>query len=283
MQSVSETYSQIMNNGGEAEVKLVIGSTTYDMDELIEMQTSHRLYDKGVSAGNTVAGTIDVRLIASSSDIATMAQLRPYVRVTDGTNTSEWLPRGVYWIDTRDYDKETGILTLQGFDAMLKGEQDFLAYGDQGTWPQIDINVLCDIADKMELGSDVYTAVINPSGNPKNKGWYYKSGDDYYLTTNTSVVGGTTYYVRSNTGIDTDTLAKIINRYKIGYPGVGEGAYTVREVLGYIGSAYAGNWIINEQGQLRLIVIGDLPPETQYWVDENGNIMTIGGDRIILL
>ena len=283
MQAVSATYSQIINNGGEVEVKLVIGSTTYYMDELIEMQTSHRLYDKGVSAGNTVAGTIDVRLIASSSDIGRMAQLRPYVRVTDGTNTSEWLPRGVYWIDTRDYDKETGILTLQGFDAMLKGEQDYLTYGNQGAWPQIDINVLCDIADKLDLGEDVYTAVTSPSGNPKNKGWYYKSGSNYYLTSNTSVVSGTTYYARTNTGIDSRTLEKITNFYKIGYPGVGEGAYTVREVLGYIGSAYAGNWILNESGQLRLIVIGDLPPETQYWVDENGYIMTIGGDRIVLL
>lgn len=283
MQAVSATYSQIINNGGEVEVKLVIGSTTYYMDELIAMQTSHRLYDKGVSAGNTVAGTIDVRLIASSSDIGRMAQLRPYVRVTDGTNTSEWLPRGVYWIDTRDYDKETGILTLQGFDAMLKGEQDYLTYGNQGAWPQVDINVLCDIADKLDLGEDVYTAVTSPSGNPKNKGWYYKSGNNYYLTSNTSVVSGTTYYARTNTGIDSRTLEKITNSYKIGYPGVGEGAYTVREVLGYIGSAYAGNWILNEQGQLRLIVIGDLPPETQYWVDENGYIMTIGGDRIVLL
>lgn len=283
MQDVSATYSQIINNGGEVEVKLVIGSTTYYMDELIEMQTSHRLYDKGVSVGNTVAGTIDVRLIASSSDIGRMAQLRPYVRVTDGTNTSEWLPRGVYWIDTRDYDKETGILTLQGFDAMLKGEQDYLTYGNQGAWPQVDINVLCDIADKLDLGEDVYTAVTSPSGNPKNKGWYYKSGSNYYLTSNASVVSGTTYYARSNTGIDSRTLEKITNYYKIGYPGVGEGAYTVREVLGYIGSAYAGNWILNESGQLRLIVIGDLPPETQYWVDENGYIVTIGGDRIVLL
>lgn len=43
----------------------------------------------------------------------------------------------------------------------------------------------------------VYTAVVSPSGNPKEKGWYTKAGDVYSLTTDTTVQDGTTYYVRS--------------------------------------------------------------------------------------
>ena len=39
-----------------------------------------------------------------------------------------------------------------------------------------------------------YIAVTNPSGNPKTQGWYVKSGNDYVLTTDTSVQSGTTYY-----------------------------------------------------------------------------------------
>ena len=39
-----------------------------------------------------------------------------------------------------------------------------------------------------------YIAVTNPSGNPKTQGWYIKSGNDYVLTTDTSVQSGTTYY-----------------------------------------------------------------------------------------
>ena len=284
MQSVSSTYTQIMENGGWQEVKLLIGDTEYGMsDNLVAMQTSHALFDKALSVGNTVSGAIDIRLIASSNSIPTMAKLRPYVRATDGTTQSEWLPKGVYWIDTREYDKETGVLSLVGYDAMLMCEQDYLTTGNQGAWPQIDLNVLCDIAGRLDLGTDAYTAVSNPTGNPKANGWYYKSGNNYYLSSNTSVQSGTTYYVRSNSGIDSRTLAVITNHYKIGYPGVGEGAYTVREVLGYIGSAYAGNWILNESGQLRLIVIGDIPAETNYLITEDGDIITIGGDRLVML
>jgi hypothetical protein len=41
-----------------------------------------------------------------------------------------------------------------------------------------------------------YTAVVNPSGNPAQQGWYEKSGDVYSLTKDTQVVSGKTYYVK---------------------------------------------------------------------------------------
>ena len=241
MQTVSALYTEIMESGGHHEVKLEINGVVYDMDKLISMQTSHALFDGAVSVGNTIAGTIDVRLIASSNSIPTMAELRPYVRAVDDTRQSEWLPRGVYWIDTREYDKETGILTLTGMDAMLKGEQDYCQYGDQGQWPRTDLVCLQEIAARMGL---------------EHSGVY---------------------------DIDPRTYDIVTNGYSIGYPGIGEGAYTVREVLGYIGSMYAGNWILNEEGQLRLVVLGDIPTETNYWIDEFGNIVTIGGDRLVLI
>ena len=282
MQTVSALYTDILASGGHHEVKLEIDGVVYDMDKLISMQTSHALFDGAVSVGNTIAGTIDVQLIASSNSIPTMAELRPYVRAVDDTRQSEWLPRGVYWIDTREYDKETGILTLTGMDAMLKGEQDYCQYGDQGYWPQVDTNVLSDIAVRLGLGTDTYT-VVQVVGDPNSLGLYELRNNEYVLTSDTSVVSGKTYYRRANTGVDSRTWPKLNSVYKIQYPGIGEGAYTVREVLGYIGSAYAGNWILNEQGKLRLIVLGDIPAETSYLIDEFGNTITLGGDRLVLV
>lgn len=43
----------------------------------------------------------------------------------------------------------------------------------------------------------VYTAVSNPSGNPKTKGYYEKVGDSYVLTSDTTVTEGKTYYTKS--------------------------------------------------------------------------------------
>ena len=48
-----------------------------------------------------------------------------------------------------------------------------------------------------EEETPTYTAVENPSGNPAEKGWYEKSGNTYSQTTDTEVVEGKTYYVKS--------------------------------------------------------------------------------------
>lgn len=60
------------------------------------------------------------------------------------------------------------------------------------------------------------------------------------------------------------------------------GEYSCREVLGYIGAMYAGNWILTADGSLMLITLDALPPETSYLVDEAGDEITFGGDVIIV-
>lgn len=83
--------------------------------------------------------------------------------------------------------------------------------------------------------------------------------------------------------VDSRTTAIINKSYQVPYPGYGEGAYTCREMLGYIGSMYGGNWIITDENKLRLIVLGDIPPgDTNLLVDQYGDYITIGGYRIIV-
>ena len=52
-------------------------------------------------------------------------------------------------------------------------------------------------ATEAEEETPTYTAVENPSGNPAEQGWYEKSGNTYSQTTDTEVVEGKTYYVKS--------------------------------------------------------------------------------------
>lgn len=58
--------------------------------------------------------------------------------------------------------------------------------------------------------------------------------------------------------------------------------YSCREVLGYIASMYVGAFIITDEGKLRLASILELPPETNYLIDEVGDAITFGGDRILV-
>lgn len=47
----------------------------------------------------------------------------------------------------------------------------------------------------------------------------------------------------------------VTNAYEVQYPGYGDGGYTAREVLGFIGAMYAGNWIIDDNNYLKLLTL----------------------------
>ena len=96
---------------------------------LISVKTSNQLFQNNTpSIGNAVAGQIDLELMDVGFNIPRMAEIRPYVRVTDGTDTSEWIPQGVFYTDTRYVTTNLDNLpvwTITGYDAMLKADQPY--------------------------------------------------------------------------------------------------------------------------------------------------------------
>ena len=232
MQNVSALYISIIASEPHwFESKLVIdGVGTFDESQLFQMTTNHRIFDAAPEVGLAVAGEIDVTILYPSVEIPKMACLRPYVRACNATQQSEWIPQGVYYIDTRERTKDdTGLsfLTIHGYDAMLKAEQ---MYNGRITASSRDKQMVTEIAYQMGVSVDSRTNTI------MNKN----------------------YTIPLPTG------------------------YTYREVLGYIASMYAGCFIMTEQGKLRLVTINELPPETSYLIDNVGNAITFGGDRILV-
>lgn len=59
-------------------------------------------------------------------------------------------------------------------------------------------------------------------------------------------------------------------------------SYTLREVLGYIAGAYLGCFVMTDLGELRLVTITELPAESNLLIDNIGDYITFGGDRIKL-
>ena len=43
-----------------------------------------------------------------------------------------------------------------------------------------------------------------------------------------------------------------------------------------MGGAYAGSFILNESGDLRLVLLNGIPPETNLLTDEDGNVLIFG-------
>lgn len=57
---------------------------------------------------------------------------------------------------------------------------------------------------------------------------------------------------------------------------------TMRETLGYIASMYAGNFVISEDGALRLIGLTEIGISTHYLVEDSGFAILFGDVRILV-
>lgn len=257
MQETSELYKSIIEGNHWFETKVVIGDEFYLIDEeanyitfggvciyydsdsggfgenmLKEVKTyQHVFTDDKPTIGCCVSGEIDVTMVKPTAYIARMSSIKPFVRACNDTQQSEWIPKGVFYIDTREESETTNEITFHGYDAMLKAEADFPTNnGDIGTWPVADYNVVAYIATLMGIEVDERTYEVMQRG------------------------------------------------YMIEYPA----GYSQREVLSFIAAMYAGNFIMTDEGKLRLVRINEIGIETHFLVDDNGYSITFGGDSILV-
>lgn len=246
MQTTSALYNEIIANSNHwFETRLTINGVNYGENQLFSVEATYRVFgDEQPVVGGCLAAELTVTMLAPSSEIPRMAQVKPYVRVTNGTQTSEWLPQGTFYIDTRSVthnDDGLDILSLHCYDAMLKAEADYPSTSI--SYPAKDYRIVQIIAYAMGLQSS-------------------SAASDH-------------------SGIDSRTKALMNNGsgiYNIGLP-VG---YSMREVLANIAAMYAGNWILTYEGKLRLVTLTELPDETYYLMDEHYDSITFGGDRILV-
>lgn len=227
MQTVSALYQQIMSGEHYAERKINIAGTDYGEDTIVSLTTTGGLFADGtLSVGSAVSREINLSLWNVSTTIPKMAKLIPYYRLSNGTQTSEWIQKGVYYIDTRSID--SGLLTIHGYDDMLKAEQ---------IWtPEQSLEFPMPMTQAANIIADIM-------------------------------------------GVEIDARTVLNSAYTVDYPA---NDYTLRDVLRYIAAAHGGNWIMSDAGELWLVGLNTLPPETNYLCDEDGDWITFGGDRILV-
>ena len=228
MQTVSATYTSIISGAHRAEWKVTINGVDYDETVLRSIEINRSVFGDTPVLGSCISAEIDLSLIKPTVDIPRMASIEPYIRITNGTLTSEWLPKGKFFIDTREFTKNDGIevMTIHGFDAMLMTEQIAPITG----YPKSDIQAVQQIATAVGLTLDSTVSTMMDKG------------------------------------------------YTVAIPT----QYSCREVLGYIAAMYAGCFIIDDFGKLRLVTVNGMPAETNYLINNAGYVITFGGDRIIV-
>lgn len=234
MHSVSDLWRTLLASPGHRkEVKLVIAGVTYGEDKIVDgsLRIDGGLYsDFGI--GNCCARQIDFEIYPQGT-IPRQAQIEVYVRLVLGEQVSEWIPKGVFFFSTRKTDRITGVLSVHGYDAMLKAEETWLDSSyDTETWPMPAATAVNDIASRM--------------------------------------------------GVAVDSRTVLDASFPMQYPVDDEGDMTMREALGRIAVANAGNWIITDEGKLLLVGLNSMPKETNYLVTETGSAITFGGVRILV-
>ena len=167
MQTTSALYNTIL--GAEPhwfEVKVNIsGVGDITEDKIFLLTTRDTMFDQIPTVGKAVAAEIDLQVLQPSVEIPKMAEIKPYVRVRNETQQSEWLQQGVFYVDTREVTANgdgLDIVTLHGFDAMLKAEQPYATTAL--TFPATDISIVNEIAGKMGVTVDARTTALMTAG-----------------------------------------------------------------------------------------------------------------------
>ena len=163
MYTVSALWTTLISTTGHwFETKVNIAGTGYGQNKIISLSVNRRLFTgEQPSVGGCLSAEIDLTMLAPSSAVPRMAQITPYARVCAGSQQSEWIPQGVYFLDTREVtDNNDGlnILTLHGYDAMLKAEADYP--NTTHDWPMSDIAVVNEIASTIGVSVDARTTAL---------------------------------------------------------------------------------------------------------------------------
>ena len=132
--------------------------SAYDETTLISMRTSNNIFGGNKPAiGVCPSAEIDVEMLKPTANFGKRARLVPYVRLTDDDGEyTDWMQKGVYYIDTREYtpsDYGLAHMTLHGYDMMLQLEEDFPSY--TGAWVnKTDMDVIRIIANHYNFDLD---------------------------------------------------------------------------------------------------------------------------------
>lgn len=158
MQTTSALYKTLLGGSHWKETKLVIAGVDYLEDTIFSLSTDGGLY-QDLSIGGAASRQIDLEILPQGI-IPRQAKMEAFVRLTNGVQSSEWISKGVFFVSTRETDRVTGIMTIHGYDAMLKTEQEWLdnSYAEEN-FPMPAAQAVADIAARIGVKVDSRTVL----------------------------------------------------------------------------------------------------------------------------
>lgn len=135
----------------EKEYAFQIGNVWYGPETEVSHSVDAKLFES-FGIGNAMSASLSLSLYAE--EIPRGAVIQRYVRLVNGSRTSEWLPKGVFFANRRVC--EDGLWTVDAYDAMLKAD---MTWTPRLSFPCTMEDAAKDIAAAMDVeldGRNVY-------------------------------------------------------------------------------------------------------------------------------
>lgn len=125
----------------------------YREDFIDTVTTSGEIFGQDTKqAGVCSARTVQLAMKKPRQVIPRRGRIVPLLRITNDWESSEWIPKGEFFVDTRQtepgYEDGVEFVEITGYDAMMRAEQDY-PMPSRLQWPAPDYLVLQEIADFM--------------------------------------------------------------------------------------------------------------------------------------
>ncbi len=148
-QQTSELWrSLLQDQNTEKEYAFSINNVWYGPEAEVGHRVEYSLFEQ-FGIGNAMCATLSLDLYAQ--EIPRMAEIRRYIRLVNGDRSSEWLPKGVFYVNRRSW--EDGLWSIEAYDAMLKADITWTPRPGF-TFPATMEQAARDIAQSMEVELD---------------------------------------------------------------------------------------------------------------------------------
>lgn len=171
MHQTTDLYKQILGNkhrvetvvqvGGAGDVSVCqnIPGTVYGEDMIVSLTEKADLLNREAPGiGYFIGRKIELKMLEPPQRIEMMGRIVPFSRLveTETGRTSEWIPKGVFYVDTRKKsmaDMDAVTVTITAYDAVLKSQTDYTGNGI--SWPSTDAAVVADVAKEIGVSFDL--------------------------------------------------------------------------------------------------------------------------------
>lgn len=226
MQAVSALYNTIYSGNHATEFKLKFNNDNqleYGMDYIITMKTNEEMFGSNSGDSPSVGNCVSSQIDITMRKVpGTIPKFSSIIPYFRVVNATQQSE----WISKKTY---------------------FVYTREEENYPQTDV---------VEFTIHGYDSLIKADDH------LYGATGDEALWPKTDIQAVNLICNKIGINVDQRTTALMTNAYSIQYPGFGEDAYTMREMLGYIASAYGGNFIISDSNTLLLVPVFAVPTST---------------------